>query len=118
LWAKNSLIEHRSEPFKDENDLVRHLDQYLINRDFRSFPQNSHVRHGNTRYKPGTPDIIARTPSGRFVMFECKMPGGRLSEAQEDMQETMGPCYFVVTPDNYIDVVETVLEIDRQEVPF
>lgn len=33
---------------------------------------------------PGSGDVFAVAPGGRFVSVECKRPGGKLSDAQAD----------------------------------
>jgi hypothetical protein len=33
--------------------------------------------------KPGASDIVGVMPGGRFIAVECKAPGGRLSELQQ-----------------------------------
>jgi hypothetical protein len=35
---------------------------------------------------PGVPDLIAFHPRRGLLFIECKAPGGKLSEAQEDFQ--------------------------------
>ena len=74
-----------------EADIVKQLDKVLELHGWLSFPQNSHVTHGRTRYKAGTPDIIACSPSGKFWGFVVKLTSrAKLQDSQKAMAAKFG----------------------------
>lgn len=91
--------------FKDENDFVRFLGRSLMIQGHLVFPQNSHVTHGRTRYKPGTPDLLVCSRGGLFYGIEAKMKGKGLTESQNSMRELfraadLSERYLIWTPED------------------
>jgi hypothetical protein len=88
----------------NETKFLKVFHALLIERGWLSFPQNSNVAPGS-RYIPGTPDIIACSPGGRFFGFELKTAEGRVTKSQERMaaefeQRGLAGSYLIVRVDN------------------
>ena len=65
--------------------------------------------------RAGVPDIIACI-GGKFVAFELKGTDGRASELQKWNGEKIklsGGKFYIVTPDNYREVIDTALHTQR-----
>lgn len=75
---------------RTETDLVRACLEYLAARRIMAWRNNTGAmaatHKGKTRFMrfgaPGSGDIFAILPGGRFCSIECKAPKGKVSESQ------------------------------------
>lgn len=88
---KKSLeISNQKKKYKrEESQLVKACIQYLTLKGYLPIRNNSGMIILNENKKraikmgtPGSPDIIACEPGGKFVAIECKSKTGRISKAQ------------------------------------
>ena len=79
---------------RTESDLVRACLEYLSAKGIMAWRNNqgsfAFESKGRRRYfkagAPGSGDIFAILPGGRFLSIECKAPKGRISEAQAEWE--------------------------------
>jgi len=79
-----------------EKEIVNSCIRYLVLNGYQVIRNNTGAfavkgQNGKRRFIrfgfPGSADIIACSPSGRFVAVECKTRNGRLSDKQRDFLE-------------------------------
>lgn len=95
LKAKNRLSSPKSTRTYKEGDLVKACLQYLALRGYVAIRNNTGTilieRDGKVRAVrnglPGSSDILACGPGGRFIAIECKTPKGRVTKHQLEFLE-------------------------------
>ena len=116
------ISRHRREdsgggPMSDSS-FIKAIDDLLTINGNLSFPQNSRVAHGNTRYKNGTPDILVmRRGDGAFFGLELKQGSDTVSKDQKEMLSkingiAIGAGLVIWNDRNYMDVLRAAGLID------
>lgn len=81
-----------------EQNIVKSCIEYLTYRGYEVIRNNTGrfvIQSDNGKFrmisfgKKGSPDIVACSPSGRFVAVECKKPGNKLTELQQQYLEKL-----------------------------
>jgi len=75
-----------------EKDIIKSCMQYLLLKGYEVIRNNSGAfvvaENGKKRLirfgSPGSPDLIACSPDGRFVAIECKSKRGKLTDFQRN----------------------------------
>ena len=93
-----------------EGDIVRSCLHILRVEGIMSWRNNTGVR-GKVHFGlPGSSDIFAILPDGRFLAIECKTPAGKLSELQSvflnQVQESGGEALVIRDPGELIEYFE------------
>jgi hypothetical protein len=94
----------------NETEFMRHAVARLESKGFLVFPQNSHVSGTKrTRYKNGTPDLLAMSDQGQFYGIELKTETGKQKPSQVKIQDEFIKAGYA---DRYILCRPSTLEND------
>ena len=101
--------------FRKESEFLMFIRKLLEGKGHIPLPQNSFLDpRRQSRYIPGTPDLIVCAKDGRFIGLELKLKGNGLQPSQKEMQRRfeflgLSDCYRVIYPENYETELEDLL---------